>query len=385
LALVSGFPELVVEGTAMTCADPEASDCFPDRSDMRDRNPRTAMGITEDGETLLLVVADGRTSSNAGLYGSELASIMSQLGAWEAFNLDGGGSSQLWADGYLNDYDGNNNGSGLRSVADHWGVFAGAVDFLPDRPGHCASAPPCDTLPREGGTLDDGGACFRGFGDQDYWRPVASGEGGGLRWTNAFLSDSPDNWAWWRIELAQAGAYLVEVKTDATYSVRSSVRYDVVADGATHGVSIDPRGGGWKTLGTWSFAAGGAQWVAVYDNESASVAADQHIVADAIRLTRVGPDDPVDTGVVDTGVTDSGGVDSGSGVTGTDDSGAPGADTPGTPGAPGARVPMPTPCGCAGGAGAPMLAIAGIAAGLVGRRRLPVGAWRRAGASRGRS
>ena len=90
LAMVSGFPQLVVEGVPVVCADPEDSDCFPDRSDMRDRHPRTAMGITEDLGTFLLVVADGRTSENAGLYGSELADIIGQLGAWEAFNLDGG-------------------------------------------------------------------------------------------------------------------------------------------------------------------------------------------------------------------------------------------------------------------------------------------------------
>ncbi len=136
LAMVSGFPELVVEGVPMVCTDPEASDCFPDRSDMRDRNPRTAMGLTEDLSTFLLVVADGRTSDNDGLYGSELADIMGQLGAWEAFNLDGGGSSQLWtdADGYANDYDGNNNGGGARSVANHWGIFAGGRDYLRPAP-----------------------------------------------------------------------------------------------------------------------------------------------------------------------------------------------------------------------------------------------------------
>jgi hypothetical protein len=332
LALVSGFPELVVEGVAMTCSDPEASDCFPDRSDMRDRNPRTAMGITEDLGTFLLVVADGRTSDASGLYGSELASVMEQLGAWEAFNLDGGGSSQLYVDGdYINDYDGNNSGSGLRSVADHWGVFAGA-SYLPDRPGHCASAAACETLPAAGGTLDDTGSCFRGFGDQAYWRVVdGSGEGGSLRWTNAFESDSPDNWAWWRIELAYAGSYTVEVSSDATYSVHDSVRYQVHAAGVTTEVRVDPTGGGWHSLGSFDFDAGGDQWVAVFDDED-SVDSDQHIVADAVRLTRVG--DPVDTG----------------GDTPPGDTGEPGdSASPGSADGPGALVPMPSGCGCDNG------------------------------------
>lgn len=360
LALVSGFPELVIEGEAVTCSDPEASTCFPDRSDMRDRNPRTAMGITEDLSTFLLVVADGRTSDASGLYGSELASVMDQLGAWEAFNLDGGGSSQLWADGdYLNDYDGNNSGTGLRSVADHWGVFAGSVSYLADRPGHCATAPPCELLPAEGGTLDDDGACFRGFGDQAYWRHVDAGEGGGLRWTNAFESDSPDNWAWWRIELERGGTYTVEVSSDATYSVHDDVRYQVRADGATTEVRIDPTGGGWHTLGTYTFAAGGDQWVAVFDNED-SVSSDQHIVADAVRLTRVGGD----TG--DTGAGDSGGV-ADSGGDGDGETGIDGRDTGAAMG-PGTLVPLPSGCGCGGGQAAGVLVL-GWALGRRRRRR----------------
>ncbi|HRI10906.1 MAG TPA: phosphodiester glycosidase family protein, partial [Nannocystaceae bacterium] len=72
-ALVGGFPELVVEGKQVTCTSPTASSCFPDRSDMRDRNPRTAMGITEDRRTFMLLVVDGRTKVSAGLYGAELA------------------------------------------------------------------------------------------------------------------------------------------------------------------------------------------------------------------------------------------------------------------------------------------------------------------------
>ncbi|MDR2670525.1 MAG: phosphodiester glycosidase family protein [Oscillospiraceae bacterium] len=56
------------------------------------RHPRTAVGITADGD-ILLVVADGRTAISAGLYLGELAVYMHSLGAVEALNLDGGGSS----------------------------------------------------------------------------------------------------------------------------------------------------------------------------------------------------------------------------------------------------------------------------------------------------
>jgi hypothetical protein len=61
------------------------------------RHPRTAAGVTRDGRTLLLLVVDGRQpgwSSGATL--PELASLMVEAGAWNAVNLDGGGSSAMW-------------------------------------------------------------------------------------------------------------------------------------------------------------------------------------------------------------------------------------------------------------------------------------------------
>ena len=136
VALVSGFPELVIEGQQYTCGDPTASDCFPDRTDMQARHPRTAMGLTEDRETLLLVVVDGRDSpTSVGMYGAELAELMFALGAWEAFNLNGGGSSAMWLSGpgYINmPSDGS-----ARAVANHWGVYAGPDGGQDTEPGSC--------------------------------------------------------------------------------------------------------------------------------------------------------------------------------------------------------------------------------------------------------
>jgi MYXO-CTERM domain-containing protein len=121
-ALVSGFPQLVVEGAPVECSSPTASSCFPDRGDMRQRHPRTAMGLSRDRQTFILVVVDGRSSSSAGMYGTELAELMSELGAHTAFNLDGGGSSQMWArgQGTIN----NSSDGSPRGVFNHWGIFA---------------------------------------------------------------------------------------------------------------------------------------------------------------------------------------------------------------------------------------------------------------------
>lgn len=65
------------------------------------RAPRTALGITKDGHVLLVVV-DGRQADHSiGMTLTELAGFMKELGAVEAMNLDGGGSSEMTVDGEI--------------------------------------------------------------------------------------------------------------------------------------------------------------------------------------------------------------------------------------------------------------------------------------------
>jgi len=58
------------------------------------RAPRTALGVTKDG-VILLVVVDGRQQSSTGMTLLELALLLQELGAVQAVNLDGGGSSEM--------------------------------------------------------------------------------------------------------------------------------------------------------------------------------------------------------------------------------------------------------------------------------------------------
>lgn len=81
----------------------EPLDCVTEEFGWR-RHPRTAIGIDSDG-SLLLVTADGRHEGKAaGLTLPQLAWVMKQLGAVDALNLDGGGSTTMWtvADGVVN-------------------------------------------------------------------------------------------------------------------------------------------------------------------------------------------------------------------------------------------------------------------------------------------
>lgn len=61
------------------------------------RNPRTVVGSTKDGNQLLLVTVDGRQNSGIGMTQMETAALMLKLGAHNALNLDGGGSTTMVA------------------------------------------------------------------------------------------------------------------------------------------------------------------------------------------------------------------------------------------------------------------------------------------------
>ena len=67
-------------------------------SDDRELHPRTAIGIDRDTGRLLLLVIDGRQSFSRGYTLVELARMLKQLGAEDALNFDGGGSSTLVAE-----------------------------------------------------------------------------------------------------------------------------------------------------------------------------------------------------------------------------------------------------------------------------------------------
>ena len=56
--------------------------------------PRSAVGYTENGEIILMVV-DGRQADSRGVYLEELALLMAQFNCVDAMNLDGGGSSAM--------------------------------------------------------------------------------------------------------------------------------------------------------------------------------------------------------------------------------------------------------------------------------------------------
>lgn len=84
------------------------------------RHPRTALGLTADGRTLLMVVVEGRAEDESGATVRELGEILRGLGAWEGMKLDGGGSSAMYL-GAMGTVNHPSDGA-ERAVATHLGV-----------------------------------------------------------------------------------------------------------------------------------------------------------------------------------------------------------------------------------------------------------------------
>lgn len=97
------------------------------------RHPRTAVGLSQDGNTLYWVVVDGRQPNYSdGATMPELAQMLVDAGAYTAINLDGGGSSTIVmdADGkpdILNSPIQSRIPARERPIANHLGVYAKPV------------------------------------------------------------------------------------------------------------------------------------------------------------------------------------------------------------------------------------------------------------------
>jgi len=59
------------------------------------RHPRSAAGISANGQYLYLLVIDGRRKGSIGATEQDTALLLRSFGSWNGINLDGGGSSAL--------------------------------------------------------------------------------------------------------------------------------------------------------------------------------------------------------------------------------------------------------------------------------------------------
>ena len=96
ISWVEGSAEYVVSGTRMLVENWTVMEDL-DRSET---SPRTAVGVSEDGHQLIIVIVDGRQLGySQGATLEELAQILVDYGAHRGMELDGGGSSTLVIEG----------------------------------------------------------------------------------------------------------------------------------------------------------------------------------------------------------------------------------------------------------------------------------------------
>ncbi len=124
---VGGGPRLLTNGQVVVDWAAEGFDAGFAES----LNPRTAVGTTRDGRHLLLVTVDGRQAFSKGVSLAGMALILKRYGAWNAINLDGGGSTTMAAGGLTVSSPGGDGSE--RPVADMLLVYSDRA-FQPDAP-----------------------------------------------------------------------------------------------------------------------------------------------------------------------------------------------------------------------------------------------------------
>ena len=97
-----GGPLLVWKGNIQTYPD------WANEDFIKTTHPRTALGLSKDGKTVIQVTVDGRWTSSSsaeraiGMPTDLLSQLMKALGCYKAMNLDGGGGTAMWVYGYGN-------------------------------------------------------------------------------------------------------------------------------------------------------------------------------------------------------------------------------------------------------------------------------------------
>lgn len=111
--VVTGWPRLLERGAIVF--EPE------EPIGMYRFHPRTALGVTPGGASLVLAVVDGRRNNVPGMTSLGLIPLMEEFGVSDAVNLDGGGSTELYIESEGGTVNRPSDGRG-RTVGNHLGV-----------------------------------------------------------------------------------------------------------------------------------------------------------------------------------------------------------------------------------------------------------------------
>lgn len=92
-ALIGGWPRILKNGVNVAAEAATVEGTLSRNAEAR--HPRTAIGFSRDSSRVYLLTVDGRSENSGGATLIELAGLLRKLGAWDAMNFDGGGSTTM--------------------------------------------------------------------------------------------------------------------------------------------------------------------------------------------------------------------------------------------------------------------------------------------------
>jgi hypothetical protein len=251
---VGGNLVLVQDGVVTTASHP--------------KNPRTAVGFSADGLKMWLVTVDGRSTASAGMTYVELGNYIKSLGADDALNLDGGGSTTMVA-----------RMPGATSVSVRNTPSDGAQRLIPNGLGFVSTAaqPWSSTV--------DNATAGRFTASANWGTSTFSAQRFGADYRFVDPNTTTSDPAWYKINVPQTASYDVSVWYPANSGYNDSTPFIVATTTGNQTVRVNQRvnGGRWVSLGVFTLAAGDANKVGV----SRWTAGTGYVIADAVRVTRV--------------------------------------------------------------------------------------------------
>ena len=97
--LIGGWPRILRDGENVAPEAPTVEGTISRNAEVK--HPRTAIGFSRDSSMLYLLTVDGRSEQSVGVTLTDLAELMKRVGAWQAMNFDGGGSTTMVIEGAL--------------------------------------------------------------------------------------------------------------------------------------------------------------------------------------------------------------------------------------------------------------------------------------------
>ena len=270
---LGGGPTLVKNGEVRITYNEEVF--YGSGVELTDKRPRTAVGYTSDNK-MIIFIAEGGLVTSAGATLQQTAEIMVALGAVEAMNLDGGGSTTMAVNGTL--FNRPSGGTFQRPVPSILAVVPSDSLKLP------GTEPEVETIivdtEMQNVTFSNGG---EGWGETanpgNYGtskaRITTIGDGSRFVTYKPELNDGDHEvFGWWVASSNRA--------PDTPYTIYHSDGETVVR------VNQQQNDGSWVSLGSYSFSGTSSDSVRISNNASTSSAgaAGTYIVADAIRFVK---------------------------------------------------------------------------------------------------